>query len=167
MKGDARPLALLGLVGVGALALFAAGSSEAATRHGAPPLTGPVGRYFRWEEFTRSATATRLGLSNQPPPEAQAAIRRLVAEVLDPLREALGLAIHITSGYRSPAVNAAVGGSPTSRHMRGEAADIRVDGLPAGSLAAAVVDLGLPIDSQIAYPPERGGHLHVCTRPRV
>jgi len=69
-------------------------------------------------------TAQRLGIDNTPPAEAVRALTRLVDEVLDPLREALGGPIYVTSGYRCRALNRAVGGAAHSQHMRGEAADI-------------------------------------------
>ena len=58
------------------------------------------------------------------PPLARANVRALVSEVLDPVREKLGKAIVVNSGYRCPRHNAAVGGVRNSQHLRGEAADI-------------------------------------------
>jgi hypothetical protein len=63
--------------------------------------------------------------------------------------------------YRVPLVNRAGSGSPTSQHMLGEAADIKVDGVAAEALAAAIVSLGVPFDQVLWYAPERGGHVHV------
>jgi hypothetical protein len=85
----------------------------------------------------------------------------LVAKVLDPLRQALGRPPRITSGCWAPLVNRAVSGSPTSQHMLGEAADIKVDGVAAEARAAAIVWLGLPFAHVIWSAPERGGHVHV------
>ncbi|MBR1882363.1 MAG: peptidase M15 [Muribaculaceae bacterium] len=81
-------------------------------------------KHFTMHEFTQSPTARRLGIDNTPPPEAQNALTRLVEQVLDPLREAWGRAITVTSGYRCPRLNAAVGGTAYSQHMKGEAADV-------------------------------------------
>lgn len=78
---------------------------------------------FTLEEFTRSSTAARRGLDNTPTDEAIANLKRLANNVLVPVREWYG-AIHINSGYRSPAVNEAVGSAPTSQHIKGLAADI-------------------------------------------
>jgi uncharacterized protein YcbK (DUF882 family) len=111
--------------------------------------------------MTVSTAAARLGIENTPPPEAQRAMQLLVAHVLDPLRAGLGRPVRITSGYRHPAVNEAVHGSQASQHMQGEAADIKVEGVPAESLATAIVRLGVPFDQVIWYDPERGGHVHV------
>lgn len=93
--------------------------------------------------------ATGTGLPNVPDAAAIEALRALVGNVLEPLRVALGLPLHVSSGYRSPAVNAAAGGAATSQHLRGEAADIWVSGIPAEDLARRIVALGLPVDQLI------------------
>ena len=82
-------------------------------------------KYFTIEELTASATAKRKGISNKPTADIVAALERLVENVLDPLREAWGAPIIVTSGYRSPKLNAAVGGARGSQHTYGQAADIR------------------------------------------
>ena len=165
MAGTSKaPLVLFGLVGVGAVvALAAAGGGnpvQGAQRVGGL-VKGQVGRFFSWAEMTVSSAAARLGVDNTPTPEAQRAMQILVAYVLDPLRASIGSPVRITSGFRAPEVNRAVNGSPTSQHMLGEAADIKVDGYGAEALATAIVRLGLPFDQVIWYAPERGGHVHV------
>lgn len=82
--------------------------------------------YFRWREFIKSASGEAYGIDNVPPAKSSAwdNMRYLVVRVLDPLREALG-PLKITSGYRSTALNRLIGGSPTSFHSYGMAADIR------------------------------------------
>lgn len=82
-------------------------------------------KYFTIQELTASATARRKGIDNTPDATATAALTALVANVLDPLREAWGRPIVVTSGYRSAKLNRAVGGAARSQHCRGEAADIR------------------------------------------
>jgi uncharacterized protein YcbK (DUF882 family) len=120
------------------------------------------GAHFSWSEFTRSDTATKLGISNEPTPAHRANIARLCAQVLDPLRVRLGRPVRITSGYRSAAVNAALkGASSTSQHMVGEAADLKVDGMSAEQLAAAIVALGVEFDQVIWYAADNGGQVHV------
>lgn len=81
-------------------------------------------KYFTIEELTRSATATTRGLDNTPTPEIKANLERLVDKVLDPLREKYGKPIAVNSGYRCPELNKAVGGSKTSDHVKGFAADL-------------------------------------------
>lgn len=78
-------------------------------------------KYFTLSELTK--TNTRL--DNTPPAEAVRKLETLVAKVLDPLREAYGEPIYVNSGYRSPAVNRAVGGARNSQHCKGEAVDFK------------------------------------------
>lgn len=82
-------------------------------------------RNFSLEELTFSLSALNNGWNNTPNDEAKAALKRLCVEVLQPIRDAWGKPIEVTSGYRSPRVNAAVGGVKTSQHLLGQAADIR------------------------------------------
>ena len=77
---------------------------------------------FTLAQFTRSKTATRLGLPNRPGTEHIANLRRL-ATSLEQVRRLLGHRLVISSGFRAPALNAAVGGAPSSRHALGLAAD--------------------------------------------
>ena len=83
-----------------------------------------LSKNFALEEFTRSTTANREGISNQPGPAEVANISALVLNVLQPLRDAVGFPINITSGYRSPQLNAAIGGATNSQHLKGQAADL-------------------------------------------
>ena len=82
-------------------------------------------KYFTLTELTKSATATRLKIDNTPTAEAKQNLVNLIDKILDPLREAYGKPIIVTSGYRCPKLNKAVGGSTSSQHMKGMAADIR------------------------------------------
>lgn len=82
--------------------------------------------HFRLSEFTSSTTATTRGIPNTPTIEAISNLQQLCLHVLEPLRAHAARPITISSGYRSSALNAAVGGSKTSQHMTGEAADIRI-----------------------------------------
>ena len=83
-----------------------------------------MGKYFSMGEMMRSYTADARGINNKCNIEQAGNIQRLIVEVLDPLREAYGKPIRVTSGFRSPELNKAVGGSRTSDHMTGCAADI-------------------------------------------
>ena len=82
-------------------------------------------KHFKIDEFVKSQTATAHRIPNTPTAEAVRNLEALVREVLDPLREAWGGPIIITSGYRCEALNARVGGVKNSYHTRGMAADIR------------------------------------------
>lgn len=81
-------------------------------------------KYFTIGELVSSTTADRRGINNRCSKEQADNLIRLVDNVLDPLREAYGKPIRVTSGYRSEELNKAVGGSPTSDHRSGRAADI-------------------------------------------
>jgi hypothetical protein len=90
--------------------------------------TTQLSPHFTLQEFTYSETASRQGLDNTPTPEAYINLQR-TAEVMEEVRRICGSnAVTITSGYRSPEVNAATGGSSTSAHMSGLAADFIIPG---------------------------------------
>ena len=83
--------------------------------------------HFELREFTESATARKHGIVNEPTDEAVENLRALCVHTLEPLREALGLPIVITSGYRCRALNERiVHHAVKSQHMNGEAADFYV-----------------------------------------
>ena len=83
-------------------------------------------KYFTIEELCQSATADKYGIANKPSAAIEKNLHLLIENILDPLREAYGGPIHVNSGYRCEALNAKVGGSKTSEHMYGRAADIKV-----------------------------------------
>lgn len=83
--------------------------------------------HFELREFTESATARKHGIVNEPPAEAVENLKALCVNTLEPLREALGLPIVITSGYRCKALNDLIAHhSQRSQHMQGRAADFHV-----------------------------------------
>jgi len=90
-----------------------------------------LSKHFTLWEMMRSGTAVRLNIKNVPDEQEKEALRQLCQHVLEPLRCRYG-AITITSGYRCLRLNRAVGGVPTSQHMRGEAADIFIPNLEIG-----------------------------------
>lgn len=122
--------------------------------------------HFTLAELTASATARARGLDNTPGPEAIARLQHL-AELLERVRTHLGVPIIITSGYRAPAVNQAVGSVATSDHVQGRAADIVAPGYGtplqiARSLAPLVSVLGI---GQLIYEHVGGkAWVHVSTR---
>ena len=79
-------------------------------------------------EVMRSETAKRKGISNMPTPEHIENFKKLAENVFQPIREHFGVPIHLSSGYRSAALNKAVGGASSSQHCKGEAIDIDMDG---------------------------------------
>ena len=79
---------------------------------------------FTLKEFTKSSTALRLGLNNDPTKEGIIKLRLLTTHLLQPLRNHIG-SIRITSGYRSPELSKAIGSSSNSQHCRYEAIDLQ------------------------------------------
>lgn len=109
-----------------------------------------LSKNFTLVEMTRSEAATRGGFDNTPPPDAVENLRALCTQVLQPLRDAMGRPMRVNSAYRGPDANRAVGGSTSSQHMTGEAADIEFDGFDNTALAQKIVDMKLPFDQLIA-----------------
>ena len=91
-------------------------------------LTTKLSEHFSLGEFVRSSIAQRMGIDNKPDAEAIENLRNLCTKVLEPLREHLGQPVVITSGFRSKRLNETVGGVKNSQHLRGEAADLMVEG---------------------------------------
>lgn len=111
-----------------------------------------MSKYFTIAELTKSSTATRLGIDNSPTQDIKNNLANLIDHILDPLREAYGKPIIVTSGYRCKALNKAVGGSINSQHCLGQAADIRtVSDTPEENkkLFDIVQKLDLPYDQLI------------------
>lgn len=81
-----------------------------------------LSEHFTLEEFIRSDTAARLGIDNTPSLAVEKELSRL-SELMEQVRSLLGYPIRISSGYRSPAVNKAVGSKPNSKHIQGLACD--------------------------------------------
>jgi zinc D-Ala-D-Ala carboxypeptidase len=87
-----------------------------------------LSEHFELAEFIRSSTAKRAGISNMPTDAHLENIKLLCEKVLEPIRVHFARPIILSSGYRSAALNRAVGGSSSSQHCSGEAADIDMDG---------------------------------------
>ena len=123
-------------------------------------------KYFTIKELTTSSTATRLKIDNAPTEEVVNNLESLVNNILDKIREAYGKPITVNSGYRCPKLNTAIGGSKTSQHITGKAADITVGNRQANrSLFQFIQKLDLPFDQlideynykwvHISYDPNR------------
>lgn len=80
---------------------------------------------FSLEELIISETAKKRGINNTPSEEITNNLIKLTEEVLQPIRDKYGKSIKVTSGYRSPELNKAIGGAKTSQHLTGEAADLK------------------------------------------
>ena len=93
-----------------------------------------LSEHFTLHELTASQTATRKGITEQfsPPPEVVESLRFLCANLLEKLRALNNnQPLMVSSGYRCPRLNKAVGGKPNSQHLRGEAVDIDFGSKPA------------------------------------
>ena len=106
-------------------------------------------RYFSIQELSSSSRAKGMGIDNTPTPEAAANLTALVEHVLDPLRERYGYPIMVSSGYRCYRLNKAVGGSATSDHMTGRAADIYVTNAKDKAMLFSMIYYLLPFDQLI------------------
>jgi hypothetical protein len=109
-------------------------------------------KYFTIRELIKSTTAIERHIDNSPSKEVERSLTALVENILDPLREAYGKPIIVTSGYRCARLNKVVGGAPSSQHVKGEAADIRsVQDTPEENkkLYDLIVKLKLPFDQLI------------------
>lgn len=99
-----------------------------------------LSRNFYLRELTKSEAAARGGLDNTPPPDVIERLKLVAINILQPVRDHYGIAFAPNSGYRSPKVNTAVGGSKTSQHMTGEAVDFEVPGISNYDLACWIRD---------------------------
>ena len=106
---------------------------------------------------------TSVRLDNTPGPKVTESLRALATDILQPLRDAVGVPVNVTSAYRHPDVNKAVGGAKTSQHVLGEAADIVVAGMSPREVCETIIALNLPFDQLIS---EFGRWTHVSRGPR-
>lgn len=108
-----------------------------------------LSKNFELSEFVRSDTATRKEIFNHPGVDELRAVANLVANLLQPIRELYGKRMVINSGYRSPELNEAVGGVPSSQHVKGEAADVACENPE--ELKNLIVSSGLAYDQIGVY----------------
>lgn len=120
---------------------------------------------FSLEELTRSDYAARHGLDNTPDAKALENLKRL-AELLEQVRAVCNTPIVVSSGYRAPVVNAGVGGSKTSQHMLGCAADIRALRMSVNDLMRKVVNSTVKYD-QIIKEFDSWVHISIPNSPTV
>lgn len=104
--------------------------------------------HFTLAELVESQTATRKGIDNTPSPAIIAGLAR-VAAMLEQVRTLVGGPITVSSGYRCPALNKAVGGASNSAHVLGLAADITAPGMSPQALAKLIQRAGLAFDQLI------------------
>lgn len=118
-----------------------------------------LSEHFTLAELTFSETAARKGIDNTPTGETLDNLK-LLAATLEHIRNIVGKPVNISSGYRSPAVNKAVGGSKTSAHMSGLAADINCAGVSPKALAHIIKASPIRYD-QLILEYDRWVHIGV------
>jgi hypothetical protein len=112
-------------------------------------------KYFTIKEMCSSHTAKKLGIDNTPSDEIKDNLTHLIESTLDPIREAFGDPIIISSGYRCPELNKACGGSKTSHHVKGIAADLDTD--DNARLWDTIINSGLQWTQLINENPDANG----------
>ena len=95
---------------------------------------------FSLAEMVKSETALRHDMDNTPGEAEIENLKTLAEKVLQPVRDHYGKGVKVNSGYRHPEVNAKVGGSKTSDHCKGQAADIEIPGVPNADLAQWIAE---------------------------
>lgn len=124
-------------------------------------------KYFTINELCKSETASKHKIDNTPSAEIIANLTALANNVLDPLREAWGRPIVVTSGYRCEALNKVVGGVPTSQHKQGKAADISTGSIEDNKkLFNLAIKLKLPFDQIIDEYGYRWVHISYSSTRR-
>ena len=127
-----------------------------------------LSKNFTLHELTKSETALRLDMDNTPEDDHLENLKALVENVLQPVRDHYGKGVKVNSGFRHPKVNAAVGGSTTSDHCKGMAADIEIPGVPNAELAEWIQEnlefRQLILESSTPGIPD-SGWVHVSYNP--
>ena len=128
-------------------------------------LKQQLSEHFKLSEFTQSGTARRHKVKNVPGPREVERLRFLCVKSLEPMRRRFGV-IRITSGFRCKKLNTLVGGSPTSQHVLGEAADIHTGGRELSEKMFGFAKQNIPFDQLILeHNPAHGIYwLHISLR---
>jgi zinc D-Ala-D-Ala carboxypeptidase len=122
--------------------------------------------HFTLEEFTRSQRGARRGIKNVPNTSQIHSMTSLCLLILERIRDITEMPISISSGYRCPALNRLVGGSRGSQHMKGEAADIYINGITPKWLFDTIRKTDLPFDQLILENPDADGWVHISYTTR-
>lgn len=119
-----------------------------------------LSHHFTLEEMTRSDYAIRNGIDNTPPHFVVDNLMLLCSRILEPLRDMFGVPIIISSGYRSELVNRGIGGSPTSDHCKGLAADFEIPGVSNYKVCEHIAGTNLHF-GQLIYEFGEAGWVHI------
>ena len=120
---------------------------------------------FSLHEFMVSQTAERKGIDMTPDDLIISNLTTLCQDVLQPIRDAAGMPISISSGYRPIALNVAIGGSKTSAHMYGRAADFQIHGMGPFTACNLIASLDIEFD-QLIHEFGRWIHIGIATTNR-
>lgn len=124
-------------------------------------------KYFTINELCKSSTATQRGIDNTPNQKVIHNLKALTDNILDPLREKYGKPIRVNSGYRCDALNKVVGGSKTSQHCQGLAADITVGSPDENKIIfGMIIAMNLPYDQIIDEKDFDWVHVSYSDNPR-
>ena len=126
-------------------------------------------KHFTISEMLKSDTAIRRCLWNGANLEVEENLRSLVEQVLDPLRERYGKPIYVNSGFRNETVNTGVHGVGGSKHLSGEAMDIRIDSVEQGKEYFMFIQKNVDFDQLLFEFNKRGAmwlHCSVCLDPK-
>lgn len=133
---------------------------------------GDLTTNFSLNEFLVSSKATELGIANTPTAEHLKRLREVTAPSIQRVRDLAGVSINITSAYRNPQINAAVGGTPTSDHPQAWAVDCNAAGFSLLGFARFVRDHMRPGEAlegmidQLIYERDRTVHISFASRRR-
>lgn len=121
-----------------------------------------LSEHFSLDELVFSQTAARKGIDNTPTPEHFRNMRRLCA-LLEDVRDVVGTPVRVTSGYRCPDLNLAIGGAKNSQHLTGCAADIKCAGVSTQEVIEIIIEADLPYDQLIQEYADSatGGWVHI------
>lgn len=114
--------------------------------------------HFTLDEMTGSEVAARRGFDNTPTGDVAANLYRVCSDLMEPIRAHFAAPVRVSSGYRSPQVNAAVGGAPSSAHVEGRACDFTIPAFTLREVYDWIAGSDLPYDQLIF---EYGAWIHV------
>ncbi|GHT40852.1 peptidase M15 [Bacteroidia bacterium] len=125
-----------------------------------------ISKNFDLEEFVKSPTASKYGIDNTPSEAIKVNITKVITEVMQPIRDLLGVPLIVNSGYRCPALNVKVKGAATSKHLQGLACDFTLGDRVRNEAAFKKIEaMGLKFDQLIDEYDYTWIHVGISTTP--